>query len=214
MPVDVKICGLGTSQAVAAAVDGGAAYLGFVFFPPSPRCVTPDETSKLAAAVPEGIAKVGLVVDADDQALRTILSRAPLDFLQLHGNEQPRRVRDIKDQFGLGIIKAIAVSGPDDIEKARTFEDVADLLLFDAKPPEGAARPGGNAFVFDWRLINGVKSWRLPWLLAGGIDAGNLAAAVHISGAAAVDVSSGVEDQPGVKSAEKISTFLRAAKSL
>lgn len=213
MPVDVKICGLGTAGTVAAAVDGGAAYLGFVFFPPSPRRVTPDEARELAAAVPEGIAKVGLVVDADDQALRTILSRTPLDFLQLHGDERPRRVKEIKDRFGLGVIKAVAVSGPEDIEKARTYEDVADLLLFDAKPPEGAERPGGNALVFDWRLINGA-SWRLPWLLAGGIDAGNLAAAVDISGAAAVDVSSGVEDQLGVKNAEKIGAFLRAAKSL
>ncbi|MDP7216185.1 MAG: phosphoribosylanthranilate isomerase [Rhodospirillales bacterium] len=213
MQVDVKICGLGTAETVAAAVDGGAAYLGFVFFPPSPRRVTPDEAGELAAAVPEGIAKVGLVVDADDQALRTILSRTPLDFLQLHGDEHPRRVREIKDRFGLGVIKAIAVSGPEDIEKARTYEDVADLLLFDAKPPEGAERPGGNALVFDWRLISGA-SWQLPWLLAGGIDTGNLAAAVDISGAAAVDVSSGVEDQPGVKNAEKIGAFLRAAKSL
>ncbi len=213
MPVDVKICGLRTAETVAAAVDGAAAYLGFVFFPPSPRCVTPDEAGELAAAVPEGIAKVGLVVDADDQELRKILSRTPLDFLQLHGDERPQRVREIKDRFGLGVIKAVAISGPDDIEKARTFEEVADLLLFDAKPPEGASRPGGNALIFDWRLIDDA-GWRLPWLLAGGINAGNLAAAVNISGAAAVDVSSGVENQPGVKSAKKISAFLQAAKSL
>ncbi len=213
MSVEVKICGLGTAEGVEAAVAGGARLVGFVFFPPSPRAISPDAAADLAAHVPDWVAKVGLVVDADDRTIGEILARAPLDMLQLHGSESPARVAEIRRRFGLPVIKAVAISGAGDLETARSHEDAADRLLFDAKPPPGAERPGGNALVFDWELIRAGR-WRTPWMLAGGLNAGNLARAVRTSGAMAVDVSSGVEDAPGVKNADKIREFLETAMGL
>ncbi len=213
MPIDVKICGLSTPETVAAAVDGGARFVGFVFYPPSPRSVSPERAAELGAEVPESVTRVGLVVDADDQTLDGIVSSARLDMLQLHGMESVDRVREIRERFGVAVMKVVRMAGPGDVAAARTFEDVAERLLFDARPPEGAGRPGGNALAFDWDLLEG-QSWRRPWMLAGGLDADNLAQAVRISGAGAVDVSSGVEDAPGVKSAEKIRAFLEAAARL
>ena len=213
MAVDVKICGLRDPPAVAAAVDGGARFVGFVFFPRSPRNVEASECARLAQGVPEGVAKVGLVVDADDDAIRAILTQAPLDMLQLHGSESPARVLEVRARFRLPVIKVIDVASSGDLARAHAYEDAADRLLFDARAPAGADRPGGNAQPLDWGLLAGV-TWRLPWLLAGGLSAETLAEAVRVTGAGALDVSSGVEDRPGVKNPGKIREFLAAAQRL
>lgn len=213
MPVEVKICGLDSPGAVAAAVDGGARLVGFVFFPPSPRALSPGKAAQLALPVPAGILKVGVVVDADDATLDAILAGPSLDLLQLHGAETPERVTEIKARTGLGVIKALPVAAPGDLEAADAYLGVADRLMFDARPPAEADRPGGHALAFDWELIRG-RSWPLPWLLAGGLEAANLAEAVRTSGARCVDVSSGVEDRPGLKSPGKITEFLDLAKTL
>lgn len=210
MPIDVKICGLNSPEAVAAAVVGGARFLGFVFFAASPRAVTAAEAVALGDLVPSGAKRVGLVVDAPDDDIAEIARSAGVDMLQLHGAETPERVAEIRSRFGMPVIKAVAIADADDVERAAVYEAVADWLLFDARAPKGASRPGGNAQVFDWALVHS-RTWRRPWLLAGGLDAGNVAAAVAASGAAAVDVSSGVEDAPGVKNPDKIRAFLRAA---
>jgi phosphoribosylanthranilate isomerase len=213
MALQVKICGLSTEEEVAAAVDGGARFVGFVFFPPSPRSVAPERLAELAASVPAGITKVALTVDADDDLLAAIVAGGHVDMLQLHGGEGPARVAEVKRRFGVAVMKAVSITGTDDVARARDFEASADRLLFDAKPPPGATRPGGNALAFDWEIV-GARRWRLPWMLAGGLDAACLAEAVRISGAAAVDVSSGVEETPGVKSVAKIAAFLEAAARL
>jgi phosphoribosylanthranilate isomerase len=214
MTIATKICGLSSEAAVAAAVEGGAAYLGFNFYPPSPRSVSPERAAALCAAVPAGVRRVGLFVDAADEAIQAVLNAARIDMLQFHGQESPDRVAEAKHRFGLPVMKAIAVAGPEDVLDASRYEDAADLLLFDAKPPRRAgALPGGNGLAFDWHLIAGRK-WRRPWLLSGGLTAALLSEAVRISGASAVDVSSGVEHRPGDKDPDKIREFLAVARSL
>ncbi|HYZ43053.1 MAG TPA: phosphoribosylanthranilate isomerase [Stellaceae bacterium] len=214
MGVAAKICGVSTEQAVTAAVDGGTAYLGFVFYPLSPRAVTPSQAARLCAGVPAGIARVGLFVDADDKAIEAALAAAPLDILQFHGNETPDRVAEAQLRFCRPVMKALAIAGPEDVQAAGRYEDVAERLLFDAKPPRRPdALPGGNGLAFDWRLI-ADRSWRCQWMLSGGLTAELLPEAVLISGATAVDVSSGVESRPGVKDPTKIRTFLAAARAL
>lgn len=213
MTIDVKICGLTDAAAVHAAVDAGAAMCGFVFFPASPRNLTPEAARELTKGVPDGVIRVGLTVDADDALLAEIASMARVDMLQLHGSETPERTAEVRDRFRLAVMKVLPVRGPDDLAAAEAYEGVADRLMFDAKPPEGASRPGGNARAFDWRVLKD-QTFALPWLLAGGLTAENLAQAVKASGAVAVDVSSGVEDAPGVKNADKIRAFLAAAAAL
>lgn len=214
MGVAAKICGLSTSEAVAAAIDGGARYVGFVFYPPSPRAVTPGRAAELCVGVPAGVAGVGLFVDADDALIEAVLAEAPLDILQFHGKETPQRVAEARHRFGRPVIKAVAIAAPQDVLAADRYEDAADLLLFDAKPPQRSdALPGGNGLAFDWELIAG-RSWRLPWLLSGGLTAELLPEAVRISGAVVVDVSSGVETRPGIKDPEKIRAFLAAAQAI
>ena len=214
MSVAAKICGLSTEATVTAAVAGGAAYLGFVFYPPSPRAVTSEKAARLCAAVPEGVARVGLFVDADDVAIGAVLAEASIDILQFHGGESPERVAKARTRFGRPVMKAVAIAGPEDVAAAARYEEVADLLLFDAKPPRRQdALPGGNGLAFDWGLIAG-RSWRRPWMLSGGLTAELLPEAVRISGAAAVDVSSGVESRPGEKDLDKIRAFLAAARAL
>lgn len=210
MSVDVKICGLNTPDTIKAAIVGGARYVGFVFFERSPRAVSPATAAELGGFVKGGITKVGLVVDATDRALGAIVGTANLDMLQLHGRETPERVAEIRARFGLPVIKVVPVADTDDVSAARDFEAVADMLLFDAKAPTGAELPGGNARAFDWLLLKG-KTWTVPWMLAGGLDKYNLVEAVRRSGASIVDVSSGVEDRPGVKSGVKIREFLEVA---
>jgi phosphoribosylanthranilate isomerase len=213
MAIDVKICGLSDEAAVTAAVNGGARFVGFVFFPKSPRYVMPARAGALARNVPKGITRVGLVVDATDDLLADIVKTAGLDMLQLHGVETPARAAEIRKRFGLTVMKVVPVAAPGDVANARAYEAVCDRLMFDAMPPPGASRPGGNARAFDWALLKGLKT-KLPWLLAGGLTAQNLATAVRLSGAKGVDVSSGIEDRPGVKSVLKIKEFLQAAAAL
>lgn len=213
MTVTVKICGIRSAEALDAAVAGGASMLGFVFFAKSPRNVSRDEAIELLVRVPEGITKVALMVDPDDDLALSIGAQLPFDLVQLHGSETVERVREIKTLTGKPIMKAIGIAGPDDIARAHDYEAVCDRILLDAKAPAGADLPGGNALSFDWTLIRD-ETWEKPWMLAGGLNAENLNEAVKISGAEAVDVSSGVEDTPGQKSTGKINAFLKLAATL
>ena len=209
----VKICGLTRETDVDAAVDAGANLVGFVFFPPSPRSVSVARAAELTKRVPKDVIKVALSVDADDALLADITANAGIDMMQFHGSEPPQRVAEARARYGLPMMKALAIAGVEDVDRARRYEAVADWLMFDAKPPRSATRPGGNALAFDWRLVAG-KSWEKPWLLAGGLTPENVREAVRVSGAAAIDVSSGVEDEPGIKNASKIRQFIVMAKSL
>ena len=215
MTIEAKICGINAAPAAAAAVEGGADFIGLVLYPPSPRAVTPGQAHAIAAQVPARVKKVALLVDAEDAVIGEICAAVPLALLQLHGGESPDRVAQIKARFGLPVMKAIKVASAEDVESARAYLKVADRLLFDAKPPKDMknALPGGNALSFDWELLAG-QTWPIPWMLSGGLDAGNLAQAVRTARAPAVDVSSGVEDKPGVKIPEKIRAFLEAAKAI
>jgi phosphoribosylanthranilate isomerase len=208
--VSVKICGLRTTVDVAAAADAGARYVGFVFFPKSPRHLEVADAAVLAAAVPVGICKVALTVNADDAMLDALTQAVPLDMLQLHGSESPERVAQVKARYGLPVMKAVGLSGPDDLPDLDAYMQVADQILVDAKPPKGADLPGGNGLAFDWRLIAG-RRWPVPWMLAGGLTAGNVADAVRLTGARQLDVSSGVESAPGVKDVSLIRAFIDAA---
>jgi len=209
--IRVKICGLTAAPDVSAAFAAGASYVGFVFFEKSPRHLGLAQAAALALATPPGVAKVALTVDADDAALDALSAAVPLDFLQLHGHETPERVQHIKARYGLPVIKAIGVAGADDLPQIDIYARVADQLLIDAKPPKGAARPGGNALAFDWSLIAG-RRWTVPWLLAGGLGPDNVVEAITLTGARQVDVSSGVESAPGVKDPALIRAFMEAAK--
>jgi len=209
--VSVKICGLSRAEHVTAAVGAGANYVGFVFFPKSPRNVSIVTARDLALGVPAGVAKVALVVDADDVALDALTGTVPLDMLQLHGCETPRRVAAIKARYGLPVMKAVGIADAADLPALETYARIADQILVDAKPPKDAALPGGNGLSFDWRLI-AQRRWTVPWMLAGGLTADNVADAVHLTGARQVDVSSGVETAPGEKDADLIREFIRAAR--
>ena len=211
MAVEVKICGITDEEAMDAAIEAGADYVGLVFFPPSPRHVTPERAAELVEFTPGEVTKVGLFVDPDDAALDAILTRVRLDLLQLHGGETPERIEAIRLEYGLPVMKVLSVARAGDLDAAEPYLAVADRLLFDAKPPKGATLPGGNAVSFDWSILSGRK-WGLPWMLAGGLTPANVAEAVRISGATAVDVSSGVESAPGFKDAEKIRAFIKAAR--
>ncbi|MDT1063734.1 phosphoribosylanthranilate isomerase [Paracoccus sp. CPCC 101403] len=210
MSVSVKICGLNDPQAVDAAIKAGARYLGFVFFPKSPRHVTPLQAASLVADVPLGIARVGLFVNPDDATLESTLATVPLDVIQLHGSETPQRVTEVKALTGLPVMKAVGVAEPEDLEAVWDYGLVADMLLIDAKAPKDAALPGGNGLAFDWRILAGRQILK-PWLLAGGLTPDNVAQAIRLTRAQGVDVSSGVESAPGVKDAEKIRNFIARA---
>lgn len=213
MSVRVKFCGLRRPEDVAAAVAAGAAYVGLVFFPRSPRHLTIAEARDLALCVPEGIAKVALTVDASDEDLAAILAEVPIDMLQLHGRETTGRVAAVKARFGLPVMKAVGVAGPDDLRNLDLYGQVADQILVDAKPPKDAALPGGNGLAFDWRLI-ARRRWPVPWMLAGGLTPANVAEAIRLTGARQVDVSSGIESAPGVKDAGLMRAFADAARSV
>ncbi len=215
MSLEAKICGINSPDALEAAVDGGARYVGFVFYAPSPRFITPVQAVMIVAPAPADVKKVGLFVDAEDGAIQETLDACPLDMLQFHGAESPERVMEAKETFGLPVIKAIKLAGPDDLFVAGDYLGTADMLLFDAKPPDEmeGALPGGNALAFDWELLSGAQ-WPCPWLLSGGLNTDNLAEAVEITGAAMVDVSSGVEDAPGHKDPERITAFLEAVAKI
>jgi phosphoribosylanthranilate isomerase len=209
--VRVKICGLRSAAEVRTAARAGAAYVGLVFFASSPRNLGLAEARAAALAAPEGLARVALSVDADDAALARILEAVPVDMLQLHGTESPERVAQVRERFGLPVMKAVALGGPEDLPALERYARVADQLLVDARPPPGAARPGGNALAFDWRLIAG-RRWPVPWMLAGGLTPANVAEAIRLTGARQVDVSSGVERAPGVKDAQLVTAFVAAAQ--
>ncbi len=209
--IRVKICGLTRAEDVAAAAEAGASYLGFVFFPKSPRNVSVEQARDLAVDAPFGIAKVGLLVNPDDALLEEIAARVPLDMIQLHGSESPERVAEVRERMGLPVMKALGVATEADLEKVAAYGRVADQLLIDAKAPEGAALPGGNGLAFDWRLVQG-RRWPVPWMLAGGLTPETAAQAVRMTGAKQLDVSSGVEAAPGLKDAEKMRAFVAAAR--
>lgn len=209
--IRVKICGLRTPADVAAVAHAGAAYAGFVFFAKSPRNLTLSGARLAALSAPVGLARVALTVDADDTTLDAIVEAVPLDMLQLHGTESPGRVAEVRSRYGLPVMKALGVADEGDLPAILEYSTVADQLLIDAKPPRGAALPGGNGLAFDWRLLAG-RRWLRPWMLAGGLTAGNVAEAVRLTGARQVDVSSGVESAPGVKDPERIAAFVTAAR--
>ena len=208
----VKICGMRSRGEVHAAVQAGAGYVGMVFFPPSPRNVSFADARWIAEAVPAGVIKVALTVDADDASLDELLEAVPVDMLQLHGRETPERVSEVRERFGLPVMKALALSDESDLEWLDAYTWVADQLLIDARPPDGAERPGGNGIAFDWRLIRN-RHWSRPWMLAGGLTPENVGEAVRLTGAEQVDVSSGVEARPGYKDPVRVDAFVRAALS-
>jgi phosphoribosylanthranilate isomerase len=215
MTVTAKICGINDALAMRTAVEGGASHVGLVFYPPSPRSVTPAAAAALAAIAGTRAVRTGLFVDPDDALIDDVLSQVPLDLLQLHGKESPDRVAALRRRTGRRVMKAIRVGSKADIDGATAYLDAADWLMFDALPPSGMKNtlPGGNAVAFDWTLLAG-RAWPLPWMLAGGINAGNVAEAVRLSGTRIVDTSSGVEDMPGRKSPDKIRAFLAAVAAL
>lgn len=206
----VKICGLKTPQDIGAAVEAGAQYTGFVFFPKSPRAVSADQARDLAGHVPTGVMRVGLFVDPDDALLDDTLATVPLDMIQLHGKETPERVAQVKSRFGLPVMKAMGIAGAADLDQIWDYGLTADMLLVDAKPPRDAELPGGNGLAFDWRLLVGRRFLK-PWLLAGGLTPDNVEQAIRLTGAPGVDVSSGVESAPGTKDPDLIRAFIRAA---
>lgn len=213
MTVAVKICGITSKEAIHAAVEHGASYVGFVFFPPSPRNVTPAMAADLARFAPPNVKKVAVCVNITDDEITKMLREFTPDYLQLHGHETEERVSHIKQTFRIPVIKAIAVRNGDDIARGMRYSNVADMLLFDAKAPESSALPGGNGLAFDWNLLAG-RSFTIPWMLSGGLNAEDLREAVTLSGATIVDVSSSVEMRPGVKSPALIAEFMRSAKSI
>ncbi|SEK54648.1 phosphoribosylanthranilate isomerase [Roseivivax marinus] len=211
-PVRVKICGLTREADMEAAAEAGAAYGGLVFFPRSPRHVEIPRARDLALAAPVGLAKVGLMVDPEDTLLDDILAQVPLDMIQLHGRETPERVAEVRARTGLPVMKAVGVAGPEDVARIGSYARVADQVLVDAKAPKDAALPGGNGLAFDWRLVAGARI-AVPWMLAGGLTPDNVAEAVAMTGAAQVDVSSGVESAPGLKDPDRIRAFVTAAQT-
>ena len=215
MTIDVKICGIDRSASIETATENGAAYLGFVFYPPSPRTLTIEKASRLIKHVPTNINTVGLFVNPSNSDIDAVLRATRLDFIQLHGLETPKRVTEIKNITNLPILKAIRLGGLNDLETAKEYYDVADNLLFDAKAPANLknALPGGNAISFDWSILKDAKI-PLPWMLAGGLIAENIAEAVKASGANTIDVSSGVEVVPGRKNRGLIKDFLVTAKTI
>jgi phosphoribosylanthranilate isomerase len=207
--IQIKICGLKTQAALEAALTDGADFVGLVFFPPSPRNVSPADAKELAAMARGRSKIVALLVDADDAWINAVVAAADPDFLQLHGDETPERVAEVRRRWGKGLIKAVKVKTQADVAATQPYRGVADILLFDARPPEGADRPGGHGTPFDWRILGAAAH---PFMVSGGLTPDNVAEAIRATGAQMVDVSSGVESAPGVKDPDLIGRFLRAAK--
>jgi phosphoribosylanthranilate isomerase len=212
MSLIVKICGLSTRETLDVALDAGADMVGFVFFPPSPRHLSLEMARDLGKAAKRRAAKVALTVDADDLTLANIVEALQPDLLQLHGRETVARLRDIKQKFGLPVMKAIAVETSADLATLPGYADVADRILFDARAPKEATRPGGLGAVFDWHVLEKLDL-KLPFMVSGGLNAGNVAEAVQVTRAGGVDISSGVERAPGVKDSDMIRAFIRAARA-
>jgi phosphoribosylanthranilate isomerase len=212
MGIQVKICGINSVESADAAVRAGADFAGLVFHPASPRNLTLEQAQGLTERMRGRVRLAALVVDAKDEEISAIVKSVRPDFLQFHGSETPERVGAARSQFGIPIIKALAIAEASDLARAASYETVADMLLFDAKAPASAVRPGGHGAAFDWQLLCGRKFSR-PWLLAGGLNLDNVVRAIRSCEAPGVDVSSGVETAPGVKNAEMISDFVAAARS-
>jgi phosphoribosylanthranilate isomerase len=215
MNVLAKICGINDETAMRTAVAAGARFVGLVFYPPSPRAVNPAQAASLVALVPDGVVKVGLFVDPEDALLDSVLDVVALDMVQLHGSESPDRCLDIRERTGLPVMKAIKIADADDVKSAHAYAGAVDWLMFDAKAPKDlkGALPGGNALAFDWTLLSN-EEWAVPWMLAGGLNPDNVVQAVLASGAAIVDVSSGVETEPGRKDPVRIQEFFDELKNL
>jgi phosphoribosylanthranilate isomerase len=212
MALTIKICGLKTQDALEAALNARADQVGFVFFPPSPRHLGLEGARVLGSEVKGRAEKVALTVDADDALLRDIVAALHPDMLQFHGKETPDRVASVRSRFGLPIMKALPIAARADLSPIREYAQVADRLIFDARAPLDATRPGGLGKPFDWTLLAGLDC-RVPFMLSGGLDASNVAEALRITNAPGVDVSSGVEREPGVKDANKIRAFIAAARA-
>jgi phosphoribosylanthranilate isomerase len=209
----VKICGLSSAATLEAALESGADMVGFVFFEPSPRNLSPGEARALGAQVRGRAQKVALTVDADDAKLEAIVDALAPDILQLHGKESPDRVRAMRSRFGIPVMKAIGVASRADLARAEAYDGAADTLLFDAKPAPEAVLPGGNGQAFDWSVLKGFAAGR-PWMLSGGLDPFNVREALTATGARGVDVSSGVESTPGTKDPTRIANFIAAVRAL
>jgi phosphoribosylanthranilate isomerase len=212
MSLLVKICGLSTRETLDAALGAGADMVGFVFFPPSPRHVSFDAARELAAAVRGRARKVALTVDADDATFSAIVTALKPDILQLHGRESVARILQLKQKFGLEVMKALPVETAADLLSLPEFATVSDRILFDARPPKAATRPGGLGTTFDWHLLEDLDL-KLPFMVSGGLTADNVAEALRVTGAGGVDVSSSVERAPGVKDPQLIERFIRAARA-
>ena len=211
MALAIKICGLTTPDALDVALTAGADFVGFVFFPPSPRNLGLEAARTLGVQVQGRAGKVALTVDANDDTIAAVVAALQPDMLQLHGKETPDRVVAVRTRFGLPVMKALPIATRADLASIRVYSDVVDRLLFDARPPAEATRPGGLGVSFDWTLLRDIKPG-VPWMLSGGLDAGNVAEAIAVTGAPGVDVSSGVERAPGEKDVGKIRAFIRAAR--
>ncbi len=212
MPLSIKICGLKTPEALDVALESGADLVGFVFFAPSPRNLGLEPARALGARVQGRAGKVALTVDANDETLLDIVAALRPDMLQLHGTESPERVVAVRTRFGLPVMKALPIAVRGDLSPIRLYANVADRLIFDARAPQDATRPGGLGKPFDWTLLKSIDPG-IPFMLSGGLDADNVAEAIAITQAPGVDVSSGVERSPGVKDPDKIRAFIRAARS-
>ncbi|MBZ9967129.1 phosphoribosylanthranilate isomerase [Mesorhizobium sp. BR1-1-2] len=212
MALDIKICGLKTDQAMAAALAGGASNVGFIFFAKSPRYVEPAEAGRLREAARGKALAVAVTVDANDAFLDEIIDRMRPDMLQLHGSETPERVAELKARYGLPVMKALPLSKAADLERIKPFVGVADRFLFDAKPPKGSELPGGNGVAFDWRILAGLDAG-LDYMLSGGLNAANIGDALRLASPPGIDISSGVESAPGVKDPALIEQFFRALKA-
>ncbi|RWF48859.1 MAG: phosphoribosylanthranilate isomerase [Mesorhizobium sp.] len=212
MALDIKICGLKTDQAVAAALAGGASHVGFIFFAKSPRYVEPAEAGRLREAARGKALAVAVTVDANDAFLNEIVEKMRPDMLQLHGSETPVRVAELKARHGLPVMKALPLSEAADLERIKPFVGIADRFLFDAKPPKGSELPGGNGVAFDWRILAGLDVG-IDYMLSGGLNAANIGDALRLANPPAIDISSGVESAPGVKDPALIEQFFRAVRA-
>jgi phosphoribosylanthranilate isomerase len=212
MPLDIKICGLSTPETVAAALDSGASHIGFIFFPKSPRNVTPELAGQLRQAAIGRAKAVAVTVDATDEQLDAIVGAMKPDMLQLHGKETPERVAEVRARYSLPVIKALSVSTADDLLATQSYRGVADKMLLDAKAPKGSELPGGNGVTFDWTLLNRLDA-DVDYMLSGGLNAGNVGAALKIANPPGLDISSGVESAPGVKDVALIRAFFAAVKA-
>ncbi|TPN53836.1 phosphoribosylanthranilate isomerase [Mesorhizobium sp. B1-1-4] len=212
MALDVKICGLKTDQAMAAALAGGASHVGFIFFAKSPRYIEPAAAGRLREAARGKALAVAVTVDANDTFLDDIIDSVRPDMLQLHGSETPERVAELKARYDLPVMKALPLSEAADLERIKPFVGVADRFLFDAKPPKGSELPGGNGVAFDWRILTGLDAG-LDYMLSGGLNAANIGDALRLASPPGIDISSGVESAPGIKDPALIEQFFRAVKA-